>query len=426
MSQETRGKGSPAIAVVIVTFDNPERLRRSLGALSGEAEGPDKAIIVNTGTMGLDWVKKEFPSLETEVLDFDNIGPAGGFREGGRRAFAEGFDYIIQADDDAVPSPGSLKLFRANARAGRLVVAGHYSTGAPIMHSNHYFMVHRSIYAKAGFYFSPFFFMNEDIEFPSRIAPFAELYNDPGIVIHHPFYPEMESQRHYYYLRNSLAHSSATGNIASFLLIQNFLLAKSMFCLFYFHSMDFLAAFSDAYLDFLSGRLGKSGKARRSLALPKAGSGPRGSEAVLLSGAMDPEKIAAGPLPKEVIRTEVFSGRIRYASLGRLVSGMLRLVWRLRGKDLFVVHPLLVAFPPFSLLAKSVYVHDEKENCFRLLYHNNALMRLLAIFTIIPAVALATVAGPVFFLLKGRAYGKMLDSSIAGDLEFCRRNAKAS
>jgi GT2 family glycosyltransferase len=417
--------GVPTIAVVILTFDKPDRLRASLKAISGGTDFPDKVIIVNTGKMQLAWAQEEFPSLGIELLRFENIGPAGGFKEGAKHAFAAGYDYIIQADDDAIPSSGSIGFFRSNARKGRLVVAGYYTSGAKVVHSNHYFMIHRCIFEKAGFYFAPFFFMNEDIEFPSRLARLAELYNDPGIVIHHPFYPEIETRRHYYYLRNSLVHTSATGNLGSFLLIQGFLLSKSIFFLSLLHSADFISAFFNAYLDFLAGRLGKSDGIRKSFEIPKAGNPPHDSGAILILGDMDKEKVASGPLPREVVRAEVFSGQIRYASPGRLMTEMLRMIWRLRGKDLLIVHPLLAAFPPFSLLAKSVCVHDEKENCFRLLFRNTVLMQLLVLL-IIPAVALATIPGILFFWIKGGAYKKMFETSKAEDLEFCRRNAKVS
>lgn len=426
MESMARGIRVPTIAVVILTFDKPERLRASLRALSGGAELPDKVIIVDTGRVPLAFAQKENPALGIEIIRFENIGPAGGFKEGAKHAFAAGCDYIIQADDDAVPSSESIGLFRSNARKGRLVVAGHYASGAAVVHSNHYFMIHRSIYEKAGFYFAPFFFMNEDIEFPFRLEPFAKLYNDPGIVIHHPFYPEMETRRHYYYLRNSLVHTSATGNLGSFLLIQGFLLSKSIFFLSLFHSADFLSAFFDSYRDFLSGRLGKSGGIRKSFEIPKVDNPPHDSGAILLLGDMDKGKIASGPLPRDVVRNEVFSGQIRYASPGRLISEMFRMMWRLRGKDILVVHPLLAAFPPFSLLAKSVYVHDEKEKCFRLLFRNSMLMRALVLLIIIPAVAFSAIPGILFFLMKGGAYRKLFETSKAEDLEFCRRNAKVS
>jgi rhamnopyranosyl-N-acetylglucosaminyl-diphospho-decaprenol beta-1,3/1,4-galactofuranosyltransferase len=118
---------APVIAAVVVTRDRPQLLQQVVQALQAQQRRPDRVIVVDNasgaatvamlrgcGAMG----------LELEVVRSDtNLGGAGGFALGMRRALAGPCDWLWLLDDDAVPRPDALALLAA-ALAGPAEGAG--------------------------------------------------------------------------------------------------------------------------------------------------------------------------------------------------------------------------------------------------------------------------------------------------------------
>ncbi len=108
----------PLVTAVVVTYNRKELLRQCLRAVHAQGWPCDRVIVVdNASTDGTrDLVREEFPSVELLALE-TNVGGAGGFHEGLRRAHADGADWIWLMDDDTIPKPGALsELLAARER----------------------------------------------------------------------------------------------------------------------------------------------------------------------------------------------------------------------------------------------------------------------------------------------------------------------
>ena len=105
------------VAVVVVTYNRADLLGRMLDGLAAQSRRPDAVYIVDNAStdhtrevLGR-WHGGDLP-LEVTHND-DNLGGAGGFHLGLRRAYADGFDRIWLMDDDVVPAPDCLAVLMA-------------------------------------------------------------------------------------------------------------------------------------------------------------------------------------------------------------------------------------------------------------------------------------------------------------------------
>lgn len=101
------------IAVVVVTYNRRELLRRCLDALLVQSRAPDRIYVIdNASTDGTSEFLAAGSYLRRADLSYvrlgENIGGAGGFSEGIRRATADGADWVWLMDDDATPEQGAL------------------------------------------------------------------------------------------------------------------------------------------------------------------------------------------------------------------------------------------------------------------------------------------------------------------------------
>lgn len=101
---------SERVCAVVVTYNRKELLRECLEALRGQTRKLDHILVVdNASTDGTEEVlKAEFPEVELLRLP-ENQGSAGGFHEGMKRAYGEGFDWLWLMDDDGKPLPDTLE-----------------------------------------------------------------------------------------------------------------------------------------------------------------------------------------------------------------------------------------------------------------------------------------------------------------------------
>lgn len=100
------------VAAVIVTYNRHEKLVNVINALKKQTRLPDRVFVVDNASTDetgayLRKLEIEDPRFEHVCLP-ENIGGAGGFFEGARTAYDEGFDYIWLSDDDAYPEPDAL------------------------------------------------------------------------------------------------------------------------------------------------------------------------------------------------------------------------------------------------------------------------------------------------------------------------------
>ncbi|WP_253729578.1 glycosyltransferase family 2 protein [Thermus scotoductus] len=97
------------VCAVIVTYNRKELLRECLQAVLSQTRPPDHVLVVdNASTDGTrEMLKEEFPEVEVLALP-ENQGGAGGFHEGMKKAYEEGFDWLWIMDDDTYPEVDAL------------------------------------------------------------------------------------------------------------------------------------------------------------------------------------------------------------------------------------------------------------------------------------------------------------------------------
>ena len=107
-----------SVAVVIVTFNRAELLTRMLDGLAAQTRLPDAVFVVDNAstdhTRELLTARLEHPELPLQVTHSEeNLGGAGGFHLGLRKAYDAGFDRIWLVDDDVVPAPNCVEVLMA-------------------------------------------------------------------------------------------------------------------------------------------------------------------------------------------------------------------------------------------------------------------------------------------------------------------------
>ncbi len=107
----------------MITYNRKELLRKCLAALGAQLQGEDRILVVDNastdGTSAL--LDAEFPSLDRLSLP-ENVGGSGGFYEGMKWAFDQGFDLLWLMDDDGIPAPDCLAKLRENSDSRTVAV----------------------------------------------------------------------------------------------------------------------------------------------------------------------------------------------------------------------------------------------------------------------------------------------------------------
>lgn len=122
MQPETKSLGHGRLVAVVVTFNRLAQLKITLERLL--ASGPEvlAAVLVvdNASSDGTGaWLRSLTDDRLHPILSTENLGGAGGFNLGMRRA-VEMFDpdWLVVLDDDARPAPGALEAFWGADLAG--------------------------------------------------------------------------------------------------------------------------------------------------------------------------------------------------------------------------------------------------------------------------------------------------------------------
>lgn len=128
------------ICAVIPTFNRKNDVAACVQALLVQTRPLDEIIVVDNasddGTGAL--IAERFAGQVSYVQLPENIGGAGGFHEGMKRAFQHGHDWIWCLDSDALPLPDTLqKQCEARSPSGVPVVAKTCPTRDPITGERH-------------------------------------------------------------------------------------------------------------------------------------------------------------------------------------------------------------------------------------------------------------------------------------------------
>src|SRR3954469_22083387 len=99
------------VCAVVVTYNRVELLRECLTALEAQSRPLDRILVIdNKSSDGTpDMVRAEHPGVELVELP-ENRGGAGGFYEGTRRAYEDGFDWLRLMDGDPNPTQTLLAI----------------------------------------------------------------------------------------------------------------------------------------------------------------------------------------------------------------------------------------------------------------------------------------------------------------------------
>ncbi len=108
----------PKVAAVVVTRNRLELLKLAVAALRVQTRPADEIIIIDNasddGTGA--WLAQQ---KDLVVVPQPNLGGAGGFSEGIKRAYQRGHDWLWCMDDDTIPSPTALERLLASPLANR-------------------------------------------------------------------------------------------------------------------------------------------------------------------------------------------------------------------------------------------------------------------------------------------------------------------
>jgi len=98
-----------SVAAVVVTYNRKGELLKNLCAILEQTQLVDRYYIIdNHGSDGTETALREAGLLDNPVVEYaylpENIGGAGGFFTGVKRAYEDGYDYVCLMDDDGRPA----------------------------------------------------------------------------------------------------------------------------------------------------------------------------------------------------------------------------------------------------------------------------------------------------------------------------------
>lgn len=99
------------IAAVIVTYNRVEKLMKVLDALAAQTQPLDVIYVIDNAST--DATAARVAACDNPAITYvqlpENLGGAGGFHAGMKRAYEDGADYLWISDDDAYPLPDALE-----------------------------------------------------------------------------------------------------------------------------------------------------------------------------------------------------------------------------------------------------------------------------------------------------------------------------
>jgi rhamnopyranosyl-N-acetylglucosaminyl-diphospho-decaprenol beta-1,3/1,4-galactofuranosyltransferase len=183
----------PKLAVVIVTYNNPEMLEEVLKDLVRQTMGLHAIHVMdnsdNPATQIM--IRQKFPMI-THVKMSENVGTAGGFHEGIRRAVGD-CEFVLTLDDDVrMRADAVAKLYRGylNLEKGNRCLGAVRAVGARHEHSApsrldgfawRGTLINAEAIRRVGLPLPEYFMYADDFEFSMRLAEQGyEAFDIPG------------------------------------------------------------------------------------------------------------------------------------------------------------------------------------------------------------------------------------------------------
>ena len=97
---------------MVVTYNRLEMLKSTVASIEEQTYACDVMIVNNASTDGTEEWATQYSLNKDNISYFNtgaNIGGAGGFNYGMRKAVEAGYDYVWIMDDDCIPNPDSLE-----------------------------------------------------------------------------------------------------------------------------------------------------------------------------------------------------------------------------------------------------------------------------------------------------------------------------
>ncbi|REC47080.1 glycosyltransferase family 2 protein [Chryseobacterium pennipullorum] len=187
-----------SICAVVVTYNRLEFLKECIQGILDQTTPPDRIIIVNNGsTDGTEAYLKTLHQPQIEIVTQENIGGAGGFHTGIKKAYESGYGWIWVMDDDVEPFKDCLenllhykelskcihplRIFSDNNEIFKWEHYFDHRTCMPILHHNislehkdycyvntacfEGMLIHRDIVEKIGFPKKEYFIAGDDTEY---------------------------------------------------------------------------------------------------------------------------------------------------------------------------------------------------------------------------------------------------------------------
>lgn len=116
------------IVAVVVTYNRKDLLVKCLDGILNQTNPVDSIILIdNNSTDGTDKFLEQKGYFENQVIDYvklsENIGGAGGFYEGIKRGYDDGFDWFWLMDDDAIPCNDAVEKFLRKIKKDKKILA---------------------------------------------------------------------------------------------------------------------------------------------------------------------------------------------------------------------------------------------------------------------------------------------------------------
>ena len=120
------------VVAVVVTYNRIEMLKKCISAIENQTYSCDILIVNNASTDNTEeWIVSYSKSKDNIIYynTGENIGGAGGFNYGMRKAVEAGYDYVWVMDDDCIPNTDALeKLMDADKTLGGYENYGYLSS----------------------------------------------------------------------------------------------------------------------------------------------------------------------------------------------------------------------------------------------------------------------------------------------------------
>jgi GT2 family glycosyltransferase len=236
------------ICAIIVTHNRKTLLVECLEAILAQTRPVNKILIIdNASTDGTTELLQINGYLNQKLIEHmrlaNNWGGAGGFHEGMKWAYQQGFEWLWLMDDDTMPEPDALsqllaarcrfaQVNRPNLLASKVVwtdgtlhpmnvpivkvaapesllLAAQHATASIRCNTFVSLLLHRSLVEKYGLPLADYFIWADDIEYTARILRYEFGVVVPASVVKHKTakkYTRMDDAgpRYYYHIRNNL------------------------------------------------------------------------------------------------------------------------------------------------------------------------------------------------------------------------------